>query len=147
MYIYYLRERLAHICTDPDTSTQLETSCTQEPYVPASDRVIWAGPLTGISGWPSARLQYYHYQGIGDASLAPSDQQLANETIMWHFFHHVEVTKTPLQDADRDVSLAVRWENLLAGIQRLRDIRQSVELKTLIRLGIPTQHKEAVWNM
>ena len=50
-----------------------------------------------------------------------------------------------LQDVDKEISTNVRWENFLVSAGS-RPLQPSPELKNLIRLGVPTQHRERIWN-
>ena len=49
------------------------------------------------------------------------------------------------QDVDKEISTNVRWENFLVSVGS-RPLQPSAELKNLIRLGVPTQHKERIWT-
>ncbi|XP_019731476.1 TBC1 domain family member 2B isoform X1 [Hippocampus comes] len=46
---------------------------------------------------------------------------------------------------DQEVSVGVKWENYLAGTMN-RNLVRSPELKTLIRCGIPHEHRSQLWR-
>uniref|UniRef100_A0A3Q4AHX1 Rab-GAP TBC domain-containing protein n=1 Tax=Mola mola TaxID=94237 RepID=A0A3Q4AHX1_MOLML len=50
-----------------------------------------------------------------------------------------------LSMTDQEVSIGVKWENYLA-ITLNRDLVRSPELKTLIRCGVPHEHRSQVWR-
>ena len=55
------------------------------------------------------------------------------------------IVRFNLQDVDKEISTNVRWENFLVSAGS-RPLQPSPELKNLIRLGVPTQHRERIWN-
>ncbi|MEQ2193372.1 hypothetical protein XENOCAPTIV_019218 [Xenoophorus captivus] len=50
-----------------------------------------------------------------------------------------------LSMTDQEVSVGVKWENFLASTMN-RDLVRSPELKTLIRCGVPHEHRSNVWR-
>uniref|UniRef100_A0A673CQY2 Rab-GAP TBC domain-containing protein n=1 Tax=Sphaeramia orbicularis TaxID=375764 RepID=A0A673CQY2_9TELE len=50
-----------------------------------------------------------------------------------------------LSMTDQEVSVGVKWENYLASTMN-RDLVRSPELKTLIRCGVPHEHRSQVWR-
>jgi len=86
--------------------------------------------------------QQFDKYGFRSASLQTADDLMSKAISLQRYSDNLKS-----QDVEREISFAVKWENLLSGIQRLKDISQCVELKAMIRSGIPTQHKEAVWKM
>ncbi|XP_041651672.1 TBC1 domain family member 2B [Cheilinus undulatus] len=50
-----------------------------------------------------------------------------------------------LSMTDQEVSVGVKWENYLASTMN-RDLVRSPELKTLIRSGVPHEHRSKVWR-
>ncbi|KAM9855042.1 TBC1 domain family member 2B [Aulostomus maculatus] len=50
-----------------------------------------------------------------------------------------------LSMTDKEVSVGVKWENYLTSTMN-RDLMRSLELKTLIRSGIPHEHRSQVWR-
>ncbi|XP_034541754.1 TBC1 domain family member 2B isoform X2 [Notolabrus celidotus] len=50
-----------------------------------------------------------------------------------------------LSMTDQEVSVGVKWENYLASTMN-RDLVRSPELKTLIRSGVPHEHRSQVWR-
>lgn len=50
-----------------------------------------------------------------------------------------------LSMTDQEVSVGVKWENFLASTMN-RDLVRSPELKSLIRCGVPHQHRSKVWR-
>uniref|UniRef100_A0A8C7ZJ45 TBC1 domain family, member 2B n=1 Tax=Oryzias sinensis TaxID=183150 RepID=A0A8C7ZJ45_9TELE len=50
-----------------------------------------------------------------------------------------------LSMTDQEVSVGVKWENFLASTMN-RDLVRSPELKSLIRCGVPHEHRSKVWR-
>ncbi|KAM7003375.1 TBC1 domain family member 2B [Tautogolabrus adspersus] len=50
-----------------------------------------------------------------------------------------------LSMTDQEVSVGVKWENYLASTMN-RDLVRSPELKTLIRCGVPHEHRSQLWR-
>ncbi|KAM9376475.1 TBC1 domain family member 2B [Pholidichthys leucotaenia] len=50
-----------------------------------------------------------------------------------------------LSMTDQEVSVGVKWENFMASTMN-RDLMQSPELKSLIRCGVPHEHRSQVWR-
>ncbi|KAL3869079.1 hypothetical protein ACJMK2_041805 [Sinanodonta woodiana] len=50
-----------------------------------------------------------------------------------------------VKEADLEMSLRIKWENYMVG-QKGRSLQRSVELKNLIRQGIPHEYREQVWK-
>ncbi|XP_015252770.1 PREDICTED: TBC1 domain family member 2B [Cyprinodon variegatus] len=50
-----------------------------------------------------------------------------------------------LSMTDQEVSVGVKWENFLTGTMN-RDLVRSPELKSLIRCGVPHEHRSLVWR-
>ncbi|KAK3612580.1 hypothetical protein CHS0354_042080 [Potamilus streckersoni] len=55
-----------------------------------------------------------------------------------------EIT-SKVKEADLEMSLRIKWENYMVG-QKGRSLQKSVELKNLIRQGIPDEYREQVWK-
>ncbi|XP_052274316.1 TBC1 domain family member 2B-like isoform X2 [Dreissena polymorpha] len=55
-----------------------------------------------------------------------------------------EELSTQVKDADHNASLRVKWENYMVG--RGGKLQKSVELKNLIRQGVPHLYREEVWK-
>lgn len=86
------------------------------------------------------------YDRYGFCKLAPdTDSEEYLVTHAQNLQRRSDELATKMKDVDVAMSVNVKWENFMVALEK-KDIQRSPELKALVRLGIPQQYRERVWN-